>query len=414
MIFGLIVGDWAANLQFIGDMFIRLIQMSIVPLVMASVIVATGSMSGKGTGLVAARTFGWMFAFSFLAAVLAWGLGTVIRPGDGMVFAGELDPSLEEGAQQAGTWQDTLLGFVSTNVVEAMANADMLPIIVFSLIFGIALNRYMAQTGNRTLIGIFEGIQAVVLTMIQYVMYIAPLGVFCLLASLTGEQGVAVITSAVKYLVTTLIGVLILMAVFVLVIWARTRLNVWKLPPKLVEQTVVAVTTTSSAVTFPTVLRNTVEKVGVSPRIANFTLSIGLTMGSYGAVLNYMIVILFLAQAGGVELTFGQIVLGVALSIMLNMGTITVPGGFPVVAMFLAASLDLPVEAVGLLIAVDWFTGILRTFLNVNGDTFVAMLVAASDDDIDRDIYDGRRTFDPDIDLAEDASPDRGLTAGDK
>jgi Na+/H+-dicarboxylate symporter len=138
MVFGLIVGDWAANLQFIGDMFIRLIQMSIVPLVMASVIVATGSMSGKGTGLVAARTFGWMFAFSFLAAVLAWGLGSVIRPGDGMVFTGELDPSLQEGAQQAGTWQDTLLGFVSTNVVEAMANADMLPIIVFSLIFGIA------------------------------------------------------------------------------------------------------------------------------------------------------------------------------------------------------------------------------------------------------------------------------------
>lgn len=396
MIFGLIVGDWAANLQFIGDMFIRLIQMSIVPLVMASVIVATGSMSGKGTGLVAARTFGWMFAFSFLAAVLAWGLGSVFRPGDGMVFTGELDPSLEEGAQQAGTWQDTLLGFVSTNVVEAMAHADMLPIIVFSLFFGIALNRYMAQTGNRTLIGIFEGIQAVVLAMIQYVMYIAPVGVFCLLASLTGEQGVAVITSAVKYLVTTLTGVLILMVVFVLVIWARTRLNVWRLPPKLVEQTVVAVTTTSSAVTFPTVLRNTVEKVGVSPTVANFTLSIGLTMGSYGAVLNYMIVILFLAQAGGVELTFGQIVLGVALSIMLNMGTITVPGGFPVVAMFLAASLDLPVEAVGLLIAVDWFTGILRTFLNVNGDTFVAMLVAASENEIDREVYAGRRSATPD------------------
>ncbi|MGO1948401.1 MAG: cation:dicarboxylate symporter family transporter, partial [Mycobacteriaceae bacterium] len=95
---------------------------------------------------------------------------------------------------------------------------------------------------------------------------------------------------------------------------------------------------------------------------------------------------------GGVELSFGQIVLGVVLSIMLNMGTITVPGGFPVVAMFLAASLDLPVEAVGLLIAVDWFTGIFRTFLNVNGDTFVAMLVADADDDIDRDVYNGKKT----------------------
>lgn len=214
---------------------------------------------------------------------------------------------------------------------------------------------------------------------------------FCLLASLTGEQGLSVVTSALSYLGVTALGVLILLALFLLVVWARTRLNVLKLCGKLAEQTVIAVTTTSSAVTFPTVLRNTVEKVGVSRRVANFTLSIGLTMGSYGAVLNYMIVVMFLAQAGNVQLSAGQIVLGVFLSIMLNMGTITVPGGFPVVAMFLAASLDLPVEAVGLLIAVDWFTGILRTFLNVNGDTFVAMLVARSDNEIDHDVFYGRR-----------------------
>ncbi|MGO1948402.1 MAG: dicarboxylate/amino acid:cation symporter, partial [Mycobacteriaceae bacterium] len=270
----------------------RLIQMSIVPLVMASVIVATGSMTGKGTGKLAGRTFGWMMGFSFIAAVLAWGLGSLVRPGDGMVFEGEIDPSLEEEAEAAGGWQDTLLDFVSTNIVEAMATADMLPIIVFSLIFGIALHSYMSKTGNRTLITMFERIQAVVLTMIQYVMYVAPIGVFCLLASLTGDQGLSVVTSALQYLGVTLAGVLILMVLFVLVIWMRTRLNVWKLPAKLAEQTVIAVTTTSSAVTFPAVLRNTVEKVGVSQRVANFTLSIGLTMGSYGAVLNYMIVIM--------------------------------------------------------------------------------------------------------------------------
>lgn len=105
-----------------------------------------------------------------------------------------------------------------------------------------------------------------------------------------------------------------------------------------------------------------------------------------------MIVVMFLAQAGDIELTFGQIILGMGLAIVLNMGTITVPGGFPVVAMFLATSLDLPFEAVGLLIAVDWFAGIFRTFLNVNGDTFVAMLVANADDEIDRDVYNGRKT----------------------
>jgi Na+/H+-dicarboxylate symporter len=111
---------------------------------------------------------------------------------------------------------------------------------------------------------------------------------------------------------------------------------------------------------------------------------------------------MFLAQSGGMTLDFGTIVLGMALAILLNMGTITVPGGFPVVAMFLATSLGLPFEAVGLLIAVDWFAGIFRTFLNVNGDTFVAMLVANASNEIDRDVYDGKKSVTTDsVDLDE-------------
>lgn len=147
-------------------------------------------------------------------------------------------------------------------------------------------------------------------------------------------------------------------------------------------------------------LRNAVEKVGVSQRVANFTLSVGLTMGSYGAVLNYMIVVMFLAQSGNVELSLGQITMGMALAILLNMGTITVPGGFPVVAMFLATSLGLPFEAVGLLIAVDWFAGIFRTFLNVNGDTFVAMLVAKAGGELDADVYNGTKQVVAEVDVA--------------
>jgi Na+/H+-dicarboxylate symporter len=391
ILFGLIVGEWAANLKFIGDLFIRLIQMAIVPLVMASVIVATGSIAGKGTGKLTLRTFGWMFGFSVVAAIVAWVLSELIRPGAGMVFTGEIDPALEETAGAATGWQDTILGFVSTNIFAAMSTATMVPIIIFSLIFGAALNNYASRTGNTLMLSFFDQLQQIVLTMIRFVMYIAPVGVFALLAALTGDVGFAVVTTTLKYLGATALGVVILTILFVVVVTMRTGLNPARLPGKLAEQTAIAVTTTSSAVTFPTVLRNTVEKVGVSQRIANFTLSVGLTMGSYGAVLNYVIVIMFLAQSGGMTLTAGQIVLGIGLAIMLNMGTITVPGGFPVVAMFLGTTLGLPLQAVGLLIAVDWFTGILRTFLNVNGDTFVAMLVAKSSNDIDRDVYDGRK-----------------------
>ncbi|MFE1596857.1 dicarboxylate/amino acid:cation symporter [Nocardia sp. NPDC058705] len=402
LVFGLVVGEWAANLKFIGDIFIRLIQMSIVPLVMASVIVATGSMAGAGTGKVAFRTFKWMLGFSFVAAVLAWGLSVVIRPGAGMVFAGELDSSLKASADKALGWQETLLNFVSTNVFNAMSTATMVPIIIFSLLFGIALRKQINKTGDTSVLTFIDQVQQIVLTMIRLVMTLAPIGVFCLLAALAGDVGFAVVTTTLKYLGTTLLGVVLLFALFVAVVTARTRLDPLKLPEKLAEQTTIAVTTTSSAVTFPAVLKNTVEKVGVSQKIANFTLSIGLTMGSYGAVLNYMIVVMFLAQAGGVDLSIGQIVLGIGLAILLNMGTITVPGGFPVVAMFLATSLDLPFEAVGLLIAVDWFAGIFRTFLNVNGDTFVAMLVANADDEIDRDVYNGTKTVTAEeIDLEE-------------
>ncbi|HIZ37682.1 MAG TPA: dicarboxylate/amino acid:cation symporter [Candidatus Ruania gallistercoris] len=412
IVFGLVVGEWAANLKFVGDIFIRLIQMSIVPLVMSSVIVATGSMSGSGVGKIAFRTFKWMIAFSVVAAALAYLLSVLIQPGTGMTATTELDPSLEESAGEATGWQDTILGFVSTNVFEAMSSAAMVPIIVFSLIFGVALNQYIRSSGNREVLNFTDQVQKVVLLMIRIVMRVAPIGVFALLAALAGDVGVAVVTTALKYLGATLIGVLILIALFILVVSARTGLNPLRLPRALAEQTAIAVTTTSSAVCFPTVLKNTVEKVGVSQRVANFTLSVGLTMGSYGAVLNYMIAVMFLAQAGGVDLTPGQIALGMALAILLNMGTITVPGGFPVIAMFLATALDLPFEAVGLLIAVDWFAGIFRTFLNVNGDTFVAMLVANASGEIDRDVYNGKKQVTAeDLDVSDIEDDDESVLA---
>lgn len=405
VVVGLIVGDWAANLKFIGDLFIRLIQMAIVPLVMSSVIVATGSMTGSGMGRLAFRTFKWMIGFSIVAAILAWGISVVIQPGAGIDFSAGVDASLQESVGEPVGWQETLLNFVSTNIFAAMSTATMVPIIIFSLLFGLALNAYVTKTGNRLVLDFFDQLQQIVLTMIRFVMIIAPIGVFCLLANLAGTVGFSVVTSALKYLGATLLGVLIITVLFLLVVGLHTGLNLAKLPAKLGDQTMIAITTTSSAVTYPTVLRTAIEKVGVSQPIANFTLSVGLTMGSYGAVLNYMIVVMFLAQSGDITLNFGTIALGMALAILLNMGTITVPGGFPVVAMFLATSLGLPFEAVGLLIAVDWFAGIFRTFLNVNGDTFVAMLVANAGDELDRDVYDGRKSVtadDPDLeDLTE-------------
>lgn len=175
IVFGLVVGEWAANLKFVGDIFIRLIQMSIVPLVASSVIVATGAMTGAGAGRLAGATFGWMLGFALVAAFVGWGLAELIQPGAGMRYDGELDPTLTDSAAATAVgWQQTVTGFVSTNVVEAMATGAMVPIIVFALIFGLALNRYTAMNGPTVVLTFFEQIQAIVLLMIRYVMFLAP------------------------------------------------------------------------------------------------------------------------------------------------------------------------------------------------------------------------------------------------
>lgn len=393
ILFGLAVGPWAANIKFIGEIFLQLIQMSMVPLVMCSVIAATGSMTGRGAGKLAARTFSWDLGLAIAAAVCGWILAEVLRPGAGMVFHGTLDPTLQKSAAAGATWQDTILGFVSKNIVSSMSAGDMVPVIVFSLLFGLSLNRYVAKTGNTMVLTFFQQTQQLVLGMIQLVMRIAPIGVFALLADLAGEVGFSVVTSALKYLGTTLLGVVVMFILFVLLVSVIARLDPRLMPGKFAEQTLLAITTTSSAVTFPTILKNAVEKFGVSPRVANFALPICLTMGAKGAMLNYMVAVLFLAQAGDVRLSAGKVIMALALVFLLNMGTVTVPGGFPVIAMFLATTLGLPMQAIGLLIAVDWFTGMFRTFLNVNGDTIVAMLVAHPSGEIDKDVYYGRRTI---------------------
>ncbi|VEI03037.1 Glutamate-aspartate carrier protein [Acidipropionibacterium jensenii] len=201
ILFGLVVGDWAKNVKFIGDIFIQLIQMAMVPLVMTSVIAATGAMSGKGAGKLAGRTFSWDLGLAIVAAIFGWFLAELFRPGVGMVYHGTLDSSIKSPAAQATGWQATILGFVSKNIVFSMSAGDMVPIIVFSLLFGLALNGYVAKTGKREVLTLFQQLQQVVLGLIRLVMYIAPIGVFALLADLTGEVGFGVVTTALKYLV---------------------------------------------------------------------------------------------------------------------------------------------------------------------------------------------------------------------
>lgn len=391
--FGTIVGEWAGNLKFIGDIFIRLIQMSVVLLVMTSVISAIGEMARNNDenqlGLkVGAMTFFWIIFATLIASGLGFVLATIVRPGEGMQVT---ETFVAEDTASLG-FQETITNFVSTNIFSSMAAGDMIPIIVFSVLFGIGLNQWIKKSGDTSVLDLIKHTNNITLNVIQTVMKIAPIGIFALLANVAGTIGLAVIGPMIKYLGILFIGVAIVMVLMVFITAAICKINPAKMPKKFLDMSIIALTTTSSAIAFPTALKDAIEKFGVRRDIANFTMSVGMTMGSAGAAMSYVIMILFMQQASGVELSAIELLVGIFLAVMLTLGTITVPGGSAVVATFLATSLGLPVESIALIIGVDWFAGMFRTFLNVNNDVIVSMLVANSVNALDHDVYNNKKT----------------------
>lgn len=388
IIFGLLLGDYAANLKFVGDIFIRLIQMSIVVLVMTSVISSLGDLARNREdnkfGLkMGVSTFQWIIFFTVIAAGVGAFLASVIRPGDNMQGTGGVG---ETDVPYTG-FQETLQNFVPTNIFESMAKADMIPVIVFSVLFGIGLNTFLKKNESTLVFDFIKEVNEVVLNVIQMIMKVAPIGVFCLLADVVGATGPQVMISMLQYLGLLLAGTIILLLFMALFVAARCKLNPMLMPKKFLEMSIVALTTTSSAVTFPTALKDCIQKFGVNRDVANFTMSIGMTMGSAGAAMNYVVMIFFMQQSAEVELSVLNIIVGISLSILLTLGTITVPGSAAIVATFLATSLGLPLESISLLVGVDWFAGMFRTVVNVNNDVFVSLMVANRLDSINRDVY---------------------------
>lgn len=385
IVFGSIIGPWASNIKFIGDIFIRLIQMSVVLLVMSAVSAAVGSGNGQDVGKMGLHTFKWIIVFTVISAGVGVLLSILIQPGAGIVLAGSEE--ITEATVAATSLQDTILGFVSTNIVGSMASSAMVPCIVFALFFGVAMGTYTRETGNQNMVDWVKGFNAIITNIIKAVMHVAPLGIFCLLADVAGSTGFKVIIPMLKFLVVLLIGDTILFLFYGPLTAALCKVNPTKMPQKYAKMSMMAITTTSSAICLPTKMEDAVTKFGVSRKVADFTGPITMSMNSCGAALCYVTAIFFMAQSTGIQLSAYQIGMAILLSCLMCMGTIVVPGGSVIVYTFLASSLGLPLESISILIGIDWFSGMFRTLMNVDVDVMVSMLVASKLGEMDRDVY---------------------------
>ena len=388
IVFGALVGPWAGNLKFIGDIF--LIQMSVVLLVMSSVAAAVGGGDGKDVGKMGVHTIKWIVFFTAIAAVLGVVLSTLVKPGLGIDLSGAEE--VTEKAVEATSLQETLLNFVPTNVVESMADGSMVPCIVFAIFFGVAMGAYTRQTGNRNMAEWVVGLNKVITNIIKTVMYIAPIGIFCLLADVAGSTGFAVIIPMAKFLGVLLVGDVIQFLIYGPLTAALCKVNPLKMPKKFGKMSLMAVTTTSGAICLQTKMEDAVTKFGVSRKVADFTGPITMSMNSCGAAMCYVTAIFFMAQSTGVNMTTYQMGMAILLSCLMCMGTISVPGGSVIVYTFLASSLGLPMDSIAVLIGIDWFAGMFRTLMNVDVDVMVGMLVAKKLGELDLDVYNEKKT----------------------
>lgn len=390
IVFGAVIGEWAANLKFIGDIFLRLIQMSVVLLVMSAVAAAVGSGDGQDVGKMGFHTFKWIILFTVISAGFGVVLSMLFKPGVG-ISLGDAE-ELANTAVESSSLQETILGFVPTNVISSMAEGAMVPCIVFALFFGIAMGAYTKQSGNRVMVEWVKSLNAVITNIIKTVMHIAPIGIFCLLANVAGSTGLKVIIPMLKFLGVLLIGDVIQFLLFGPFTAALCKINVTKMPKKFAKMSIMAVTTTSGAICLPTKMEDAVTKFGVSRKVADFTGPITMSMNSCGAAQCYVAAIFFMAQATGIQMSVYQMGMAILLSCLMCMGTISVPGGSVIVYTFLASSLGLSLDSIAVLIGIDWFAGMFRTLMNVDVDVMVGMLVASKLGELDRDVYNEVKT----------------------
>lgn len=314
----------------------------------------------------------------------------LLQPGIGVEIASAAD--VANSSVETGSIQDTILGFVPTNIINSMAEGSMVPCIVFSLFFGVAMGAYAKESGNRNVIEWVQGINGVITNIIKIVMNVAPIGIFCLLANVAGTTGFKVIIPMLKFLLVLLIGDAIQFLLFGPFTAAVTKVNLFKMPKKFAKMSMMAVTTTSGAICLPTKMEDEVTKFGISRKVADFTGPITMSMNSCGAAQCYVAAIFFMAQSTGIQMTPYQMGMAILLSCLMCLGTISVPGGSVIVYTFLATSLGLPLESIAVLIGIDWFAGMFRTLMNVDVDVMIGLLVASKLGELDRDVYDEKKT----------------------
>jgi len=388
---GILVGPGIAPIKLIGDIWMRLVMMSVAVLLLVAGATSVGNIKSHELGKVGGKVILYFIIFTLLAVVIGVATALILQPGKGMP-----EMELANTVSPPGlTLSEIVLDFFPKNLVASLAAGNNLQVVVFALFFGIALSTYTATHKDGKVLVLLEEFRDLLLKIIGMVIKLAPIGVFALIAWVGGTMGVQILVPLLKYLLGMFIAVFLYMLIFILYVSARLKVSVISLTKKLLPMSIIAATTTSAGIAFPQQLKDTEEQLGVSRRINHLVNPLGLVLMSAGQAIFVANAAVLLMQFFGQDVSLGRILQVVLVSTLACMGTLTVPGGALVIFAGMMVPLGIPIEGLALIAGVDWFRGMITTAPQVAGDALIAMLIAQEEGEFDRDVYDGKVAFDP-------------------
>ncbi len=374
----------------VGQVFLRMLFMVVVPLVFASLSLGVAQLGNlRELGRIGLKVMAYFLLVTALATTIGLVLVNTMRPGVGFppqvqarlmeTYGGEAQQRQQQAVSDQGFGINTFVNIVPRNPIQAAANTDMLAVIFFALMFGIALTM-IPRGKSEPVQKVLEGLGEAIIKIVGLAMQIAPFAVAALIFSTTARFGWGVLKSLLWYAICVIAGLLIhQFVVYSILVRVFARLNPLTFFRKVTPVMVTAFSTSSSSATLPTTIKTAEEELGVPPQIAGFVLPLGATMNMNGTALFEGVTCVFLAQVFGVGLGFAEQMIVIVLSVLMAVGTAGVPGGSIPLLMIVLNTIGVPPGGIAIILGIDRILDMCRTVPNVTGDITCACYIARSE-----------------------------------
>jgi Na+/H+-dicarboxylate symporter len=384
--------DLFIAIEPIGTAFIRLITMVVVPLVAASLLIGTASLGDlRKLGRIGGKTVSYYLITTAVAVTIGIGISNLVKPGSRIdpatrdslaaAFEEQAGRAVQMAAEKPSIVQ-TLLNMIPTNPIRAAADMDLLPLIVFTILFGAALTLVDAER-KRAVLQVAEGVNQAVMVLIDWIMRLAPYAVFALIAAVVARFGLDLLRSLLFYALAVAGGLLLHAVItYGTVIRFLVRMNPATFFKRIIEAPLVAFSTSSSNATLPVTMETAEEKLGISRSVTSFVCPLGATINMDGTALYQAVATMFIAQIYGVPLTVGDQLTVVLTATLASIGAAGVPSAGIIILILVLNSVGLGGHAaagIALILGIDRILDMLRTAVNVTGDLTAASFVARTE-----------------------------------